>query len=73
MQSALLDVIVVVAVMPKSPSSPIPGIRQTRTLDTPVDMFIINAVFNVALSPSARRRSRDRYGMSCSSHLKSLS
>ena len=51
MRSALLDVIVVVAVTPQSPPSPIPGIRQTRTPDTPIDVFIINAVVDVALSP----------------------
>ena len=50
-QSALLDVIVVVTVTPQSPPSPIPGIRQTRTPDTPVDVFIINAIVYVALSP----------------------
>ncbi len=31
MQSALLDVVVVVTVAPQSPPSPIPGIHQTRT------------------------------------------
>jgi len=51
MRSALLNVIVVVAVTPQSPPSPIPGIRQTRTPKTPVDVFIINAVVDVALSP----------------------
>ena len=51
MRSAILNVIVVVAVMPESPPSPIPGIRQTRTLDTPVNVFIINAIVDVALSP----------------------
>jgi len=40
-----------VAVTPQSPPSPIPSIRQTRTPDTPVDVFIINAVVDVALSP----------------------
>ena len=51
MQSALLDVIVVVAVTPQSPPSPIPGIHQTWTPDTSVDVFIINAIIDVALSP----------------------
>jgi len=37
--------------MPQSPPSPIPGIRQMWTPDTPVDVFIINAVVDVALSP----------------------
>jgi len=52
MRSALLNVIVIVAVTPQSPPSPIPGIRQTQTPDTSIDMFImINAVVDVALSP----------------------
>ena len=51
MLSALLDVIVIVAVTPQSPPSPIPGIHQMRTPDTPVDVFIINAVVDIALSP----------------------
>ena len=51
MRSALLDVIVIVAVTPQSLPSPIPGIHQTRTSDTPIDVFIINAVVDVALSP----------------------
>jgi hypothetical protein len=53
MQSALLDVVVVVAVAvaPRSPPSPITGIRQTRTPDTPVDVFVVTAVVDVALSP----------------------
>ena len=51
MRSALLDVVVVVAVTPQSPPSPIPGICQTRTPDTTVDVFIINAVVDVTLSP----------------------
>jgi hypothetical protein len=51
MRSALLDVVVVVAVAPRSPPSPIPGIRQTRTPDTPVDVFVVTAVVDVALSP----------------------
>ena len=51
MRSALLDVIVVVAVMPQSPPSPIPGIRQTRTPDTPANVFMINTVVDVTLSP----------------------
>ena len=51
MRSALLDVIVIVAVTPQSLPSPIPGIHQTRTPDTPVYVFIINAAVDVALSP----------------------
>ncbi len=51
MRSALFDVIVIVAVTPQSPPSPIPGIRQTRTPDTPVDVFIISTVVDVVLSP----------------------
>ena len=51
MRSALLDVVVVVAVAPRSPPSPITGIRQTRTPDTPVDVFVVTAVVDVALSP----------------------
>ena len=51
MRSTLLDVVVVVAVTPLFLPSPIPGIRQTRPPDTPVDVFIINAVIDVALSP----------------------
>ncbi len=50
MRFALLDVIVVVAVTPQSPPSPIPAIRQTWTLDTPIDVFIINAVIDFAHS-----------------------
>ena len=51
MRSALLDVVVVVTVAPRSPPSPITGIRQTRTPDTPVDVFDVTAVVDVALSP----------------------
>jgi len=51
MRSALLNVIVVVAITLQSLPSPIPGIRQTRNPDTPVNVFIINAVVDVALSP----------------------
>ena len=51
MRSTLLDVIVVVAVMPQSPPSPIPSIHQTLTPDTPIDVFIINAIVDIALSP----------------------
>jgi len=51
MRSALIDVIVVVTVMPQSPPSPIPGIRQMRTPDMPVGVFFINAVVDIALSP----------------------
>ena len=54
MQSALLDIIVIVAVTPQSPPSPILGIRQTRTPDTPVDVFIINAAVDVALPHKVR-------------------
>jgi hypothetical protein len=58
MRSALLDVVVFVTIAPRSPPSSIPGIRQTRTPDTPVDVFVVTAVVDVALSPSARRWSR---------------
>ena len=51
MRSTLLEVIVIVTVMLQSPPSPIPGIRQTWTLGMPIDVFIINAVVDVALSP----------------------
>jgi len=51
MRSALLNVIVVVANTPQSPPLPIPSIRQTRTPDTPVNVFLINAIVDVALSP----------------------
>ena len=51
MRSALLDVIVIVAITPQSPPSPIPKIHQTRTPDMPVDVFIINAIVDAALSP----------------------
>ena len=37
-----------VAISPQSPPPPIPGIHQTRTLDTPVNVFIVNTI---ALSP----------------------
>ena len=47
MQSALLDI----AIALQSPPSPIPGIRQTRTPDRPVDVFVISAVVDVTLSP----------------------
>ena len=50
MRSALLNIIITVAVTPQSPPSPIPGIRLMWTPDTPVDVFI-NAVVNIALSP----------------------
>jgi hypothetical protein len=58
MRSALLVVVVFVTVAPRSPPSPIPSIRPTRTPDTPVDVFIVAAVVDVALSPSACRWSR---------------
>ena len=58
MRSALLDVVVFVTVAPRSPPSPIPGIRPKQTPDTPVDVFVVNAVVDVALSSSARRWSR---------------
>ena len=51
MRSALLDVIVVVAITPQSLPSPIPSIRQMWTPDMPVDVFIINTVIDVALFP----------------------
>ncbi len=51
MRSALLVVIVVVAVTPQSPPLPIPGIRQMRIPDTPVNVIIINVVVDIALSP----------------------
>ena len=50
MRSALLDVIIVVTVAPRSPPSPIPGIRPMRTPDTPVDVLVVAAIVNVALS-----------------------
>jgi hypothetical protein len=55
MRSALLVVVVFVTVAPGSPPSPNPGIHPTRTPDTPVDVFFVAAIVNVALSPSARR------------------
>jgi len=51
MQSALLDIVVVVAITPQSPPSPIPGIHQTETPDTPIDVFVVNAVVDLALFP----------------------
>ena len=51
MRFALLDVVVVVAVTPLSPPLPIPGIHQTWTLDTPANVFVVNAVVGIALSP----------------------
>ena len=50
MRSALLDIIIIVAITLQSPPSLIPGIRSMWTPDTPVDVFI-NAVVNIALSP----------------------
>ena len=50
MQSALLDVIIVVTVAPRSPPSPIPGIRPMRTPDTPVNVLVVATVVDVALS-----------------------
>ena len=50
MRSALLKIIVVVAVTPQSPPSPIPSICQMQTPDMPDDVFIINAVVDIALS-----------------------
>ena len=58
MRSALLDIVVFVTVAPRSPPSLIPSIRPTRTPDTPVNVFIVTAIVNIALSPSARRWSR---------------
>jgi len=49
MRSALLEIIVVVAVTPQSPPSPIPSICQMQTPDTPIDVFIINAIVDIAL------------------------
>ena len=49
--SLLPSRIVIVAVTPQSPPLPIPGIRQTQTPDTPVNVFIINAIIDVTLSP----------------------
>jgi len=50
MRSALLNVVIVVTVAPRSPPSPIPGIRPMRTLDTPVDVLVVAAVVDIALS-----------------------
>ena len=50
MQSALLDVIIVVTVTPLFPPSPIPGIRPMRTPDTPLDVLVVAAVVDVTLS-----------------------
>jgi hypothetical protein len=50
MQSALLDVVIVVTVAPRSPPSPIPSIGPMQTPDTPVDVLVVAAVVNVALS-----------------------
>ena len=61
MRWVLLYVVVVVAVAPQSPLSPIPGIRQTQTLDTSVNVIIVNAIVDVPPLPTASRRT----GMAC--------
>ena len=50
MRSALLDVAIVVTVAPRSPPTPIPGIRPMGTLDVPVDVLVVAAIIDVALS-----------------------
>ena len=50
MQSALLNVVIIVTLVMRSPPLSIPGICPMQTPDTPVDVLVVTAVVNVALS-----------------------